>query len=147
MKHATTGLITGIKQSGEPIAMPEITHHGELHGDLNSKVTLVFDGEQTQPLTALWDTGSNITLVDPGIIDRLLVLPLPSSHGEINSITGALTADIYTADLLCGDIVLSDVEVWASPVASKGVHIIIGMDVISKGALTIAGGSMLTFSA
>ena len=39
MKHATTGLITGIKQSGEPIAMPKITHHGELRGDLNSKAS------------------------------------------------------------------------------------------------------------
>ena len=151
MRSGEIGFIEGIKHSMKPTAVPNITKHGEFRLEYSDKklistVRFVFDGEQTHDLKALWDTGSSITVIDPGVIDRLLVLPLPDDYGTINSIIGKSDVSIYKADMLSLDgeqFSLSGIDVWSAPTVHKKVHAIIGMDVIGLGCLSVSGGEFV----
>ena len=97
-------------------------------------------------LSALWDTGANITCISSRLVDNL---HLESSNEALISVANnqLISADKYYVQLRMGDFTIPFIEVLGLPM-DESKDIIIGMDVISKGDLSITnyeGNTVLSF--
>lgn len=101
---------------------------------LNTWATVIKDGKQIAVKRARWDTGSNIT----GIARNKTEVLQPDWTAEVRGVGSSAQTDIYKADVvLPGGIRLSNVDVWAFDIEHLDADMIIGMDVISRGQLTV----------
>lgn len=101
----------------------------------------------TQNLKALWDTGAQITCISQKVVDSLGLQPEGTT-----TITGAedkpFKTDVYGVQLVMGNFVIPCLQVAKLPMVNQKHDMIIGMDVICKGDLSITnfnGNTCLTF--
>lgn len=85
---------------------------------------------------ALWDTGATISAISHSTARQFDALP--SESGTSISATSRSDSDIYLATVeLPGGIVFHDVEMWDVDLSDHGAEVVIGMDIISRGRLTV----------
>jgi len=108
------------------------------------------DGADIKWVKALgiWDTGATMTVVSPDVAQRLNLQPVDSMQAE--AVGGSRkTAKAYGFIGLPNKKAYGPIEV-AIDVLPEGIDVLIGMDVISIGRLTIErkpdGGTLFTFS-
>ena len=100
-----------------------------------------------QNITALWDTGAQITCISQALAARLNLQPQGSTR--INGANNQpFLVNEYSVQLIMGNFVIPFLMVAELNMQNTGHDVIIGMDVISKGDLTITnfnGRTVLTF--
>lgn len=102
--------------------------------------------ENPEQLSALWDTGANITCISTRLAEKLKLESFDEAMLSVanNEIFRAKT---YYVQLNMGEFSIPFIKVLGLPM-DKSKDIIIGMDVISKGDLSItnyAGKTVLSF--
>ncbi len=101
----------------------------------------------TQNITALWDTGAQITCISQSLVAKLGLMP----DGSTN-ITGAnnqpFPAKVFSVQLIMGNFIIPYLRVAELPMQNTGHDVIVGMDVMPQSDLTITnynGHTVLTF--
>lgn len=101
--------------------------------------TITIDGKSYSTDRALIDTGSNQTIVFKSLIDKIDADPVRTT--SLNTANGRVMLNIYSARVeLPAWIVAEDVEIIHQPSQSV-MDVLIGMDILSNGTLTIDGQS------
>ena len=89
-----------------------------------------------QNIKALWDTGAEMTCISSALVESLSLKP-----EDTTKITGAenkpFDANVYSVQLVMGRFVIPHLRVAELSMDNKSHDIIIGMDVIGRGDLTI----------
>ena len=104
------------------------------------------EDKNTEIQSALWDTGANITCISTRLAKKLKLesfdeVLLSVANNEI------FHADTYYVQLRMGDFTIPFIKVLGIPM-DESKDIIIGMDIISKGDLSITnfqGKTVLSF--
>ena len=103
---------------------------------LYSSAKITIGGQTVYTDKALWDTGTTISAISHSTA-RQFDAP-PSESGTSISATSRSDSDIYLATIeLPGGIIFHDVEMWDVDLSDHGAEVVIGMDIISRGRLTV----------
>ena len=116
-------------------------------------------GEKTGHGTALWDTGADVTTLGRHFADRLEIVPMMPTDANGDPVTTANMRFLgdATVRLRIGDIVIPYKTVKVMDFDPDGIHqaagrdlpdMLIGMDIIARGRLTVdstSGETVLTF--
>lgn len=102
---------------------------------------------QKEPVTALWDTGTSMTIISPSVA-RKLHLPSLEDTITLNGVKGTSEAEVYAARvILPNGKAYGPIAVAVQDLPSTDV--LLGMDVISSGTFSIRrkpdGGTLFTF--
>ena len=113
---------------------------------VNCTVSIPDDTEYTASLNALWDTGANITCISTRIISKL---GLSAVDKVLISVANNETyeAQSYYVSLQMGAFIIPFIKVLGLPM-DESKDMIIGMDVIARGDLSItnySGRTILSF--
>ncbi len=103
--------------------------------------------DQEDKVRALWDTGAMCTCISENLANTLGLKP-----DDYGLVTGAnnqpFCAPIYSVQLKMGHFVLPYLRVYGLPMEGQAHDVIIGMDLVTKGDLSITncdGKTILTF--
>lgn len=103
--------------------------------------------ENSPEVKALWDTGANCTCISTTLAKTLGLMP-----DDCTSVIGAnnqpFDAPVYSVQLKMGEFSLPFLRVIGLPMDGQEHDVIIGMDVMTKGDLSISnynGRTVLTF--
>ena len=96
---------------------------------------------------AVWDTGATTSSISKRLAEEFGLKPIDT--GMIVTATGKAEVPIYLLDIhLTQSCSIPCIKVFGSPMKNRGVDFLIGMDVISKGKLTVdstSGKTVVTF--
>lgn len=102
---------------------------------------------ETYKAKAIWDTGSSATAISERLAEEMGLAPVDKGVGV--SAVGETKILYYLLDIrMSNDIVIKSVKIAAFPLKRHDIDILLGMDVISKGKLTISnqnGKTEVTF--
>lgn len=104
-------------------------------------------GGVVQNIRALWDTGAQLTCISQRLVARLNLQP-DGSTNILGANNQPFPAKVYSVQLIMGRFVIPYLRVAELPMQNTGHDVIIGMDVMSQGDLTITnynGHTVLTF--
>lgn len=104
-------------------------------------------GGVVQNIRALWDTGAQLTCISQSLVARLNLQP-DGSTNILGANNQPFPANVYSVQLIMGRFVIPYLRVAELPMQNTGHDVIIGMDVMSQGDLTITnynGHTVLTF--
>ena len=100
-----------------------------------------------RPMKALWDTGACCTCIATSVAQAMGLVKI-NERELIGADNKPFMADVYCVRLTMGHFIISFIEVCGIPMDGKAENMIIGMDVITKGDLSITnyqGKTVLTF--
>lgn len=85
---------------------------------------------------AIWDTGATATVITDNVVKSLGLIPTGMSH--VNTANGIALQNTYIIDvILPNGLKITDVTVTGATALSGGCEVLIGMDVITLGDLSI----------
>ena len=100
-----------------------------------------------RPMKALWDTGACCTCIATSVAQEMGLVKV-NERELIGADNKPFMADVFCVRLTMGHFVIGFIEVCGIPMSGKAENMIIGMDVITKGDLSITnyqGKTVLTF--
>ena len=87
-------------------------------------------------VNAIWDTGATATVITDNIVKALGFIP--TGFSNVNTANGSTIQNTYIIDVvLPTGIVVKDVTVTGATALSGGCEVLIGMDIIGLGDLSI----------
>lgn len=98
-------------------------------------------------MKALWDTGATCTCISCSVATEIGLVKV-NERELIGADNQPFTSDVFCVRLQMGHFVIENIEVCGIPMDGKSENMIIGMDVITKGDLSITnyhGQTFLTF--
>ncbi|MGN1247714.1 MAG: aspartyl protease family protein [Paludibacteraceae bacterium] len=105
------------------------------------------DIDQEEKVRALWDTGAMCTCISESLAERLGLKP--DDFGKVNGANNQpFDVPVYSVQLKMGHFALPFLRVVGLPMGGQEHDVIIGMDVMTKGDLSITncdGKTILTF--
>lgn len=85
---------------------------------------------------AIWDTGATATVITDNVVKALGLVPTGMSH--VNTANGLAIQNTYIVDVvLPNGLKVTDVTVTGASALSGGCEVLIGMDIITLGDLSI----------
>ena len=114
------------------------THYDEIASRLTTRVNVSsYSGTMCLGVRALWDTGAVTTAISKTLAERLR-LQSPVDTMITISATGKWESPChYLVIQIANDIRFENVKVVEYPLENHDVDILLGMDIISKGRLTV----------
>ncbi len=103
---------------------------------LTNDVKIFVEGDEMSVL-ALWDTGATNSCISEEVVQKLGLIPT----GKVNMQTpsGVAEHNTYLVDIkLPNNVSVKDLQVLDSKIDSQGIGMLVGMDIISKGDLTVS---------
>lgn len=100
-----------------------------------------------RPMKALWDTGACCTCIATSVAHEMGLIKV-NERELIGADNKPFMADVFCVRLKMGHFEIGNIEVCGIPMSGKMENMIIGMDVITKGDLSITnyeGKTVLTF--
>ncbi len=101
----------------------------------------------SKAMKALWDTGATCTCIAQSVAVEMGLIKV-NERELIGADNKPFMSDVFCVTLQMGHFVISNIEVCGIPMDGKAENMIIGMDVITKGDLSITnyqGQTFLTF--
>ncbi len=96
---------------------------------------------------AIWDTGATATVITDNVVKALGLIPTGMSH--VNTANGVAIQNTYIIDIvLPNGLRVKDVTVTGATALSGGCEVLIGMDIITLGDLSIThykGSTCMSF--
>ena len=119
-----------------------VTHYGELSKALDSYIAV--SGEAAMmPVRALWDTSSAQSCISNDVVK--LIDPIRKSKEKTASAEGDIVKEMFSISISISDeITFRDVTVEKKDLSEKGVDMLIGMDIISRGDFEVRNYNGLT---
>ena len=112
---------------------------------LITKIEITYSGN-TMNAVALWDTGATDCCISRRVVDTLSLV----ATGKISMQTpnGVSNANTYLVDVrLPNNVKIDDVRVADSEIGLQGIDMLIGMNIINKGDLSVSNhNDVTTFS-
>ena len=99
------------------------------------------------PVVALWDTGANKTCISSDLVKKLGLMPDDQTEIVVAD-SRTVKSDVYSVQITMGKFTMPFIRVCELPMNNTNHDIIIGMDFMSKGDLSISnynGKTILTF--
>lgn len=120
-------------------------------GILNQLTTLVDivvpNSKTAFQVKAIWDTGATATVITDNVVKALGLVPTGMSH--VNTANGLAIQNTYIVDVvLPNGLRVTDVTVTGATALSGGCEVLIGMDIITLGDLSIThykGSTCMSF--
>lgn len=85
---------------------------------------------------AIWDTGATATVITDNVVEALGLIPTGMSH--VNTANGIAIQNTYIVDIILPNgLRITDVTVTGATALSGGCEVLIGMDIITLGDLSI----------
>lgn len=117
-----------------------------LSNKLTSKAQAVWKGK-SQDAVALWDTGATVTCISTALAKELRLVA--TGGRTLRTPAGSKIVNTYLIDIvLPNEIRMRDVVVCDSTIGQQGFDILIGMDIIQHGDLSVSnfnGQTMFSF--
>ena len=103
---------------------------------LLNDVTVKYN-EKSNVVKALWDTGATGTCISYDVVNKLSLIATGKKNIQTPSGTGVVNT--YLIDIqLPNNVNIKDVEVCDSEIGSQGIDVLIGMDIINLGDLSVS---------
>lgn len=103
---------------------------------IHTEVTIISDNGSRHICEAMWDTGGLQSCISPQLCSTLALKPIKKRL--LHSVTGVDEVGIYNLNVQLSDnIVLPDIPVLSTNTTITGYHMIIGMDIISRGNFSV----------
>ena len=120
-------------------------------GILNQLTTLVDiivpNSKTAFQVKAIWDTGATASVITDNVVKALGLVPTGMSH--VNTANGLAIQNTYIVDVvLPNGLRVTDVTVTGATALSGGSEVLIGMDIITLGDLSITnykGSTCMSF--
>jgi hypothetical protein len=120
-------------------------------GIINQLVTLVDvvvpNTKNAFQVKAIWDTGATATVITENVVKALGLVPTGMSN--VNTANGVAVQNTYIIDVvLPTGLMVKDVTVTGAMALSGGCEVLIGMDIITLGDLSITnykGSTCMSF--
>lgn len=85
---------------------------------------------------ALWDTGATNSCISTDVVKALSLIP--TGQKDMSTPSGKDTVNTYLVNItLPNDVVIPDIEVCDSKIGSQGLDLLVGMDIITRGDLSV----------
>lgn len=92
---------------------------------------------------AIWDTGATGTVITQQVVNNLGLVP--TGMAVVHTANGSVNQNTYIIDIALSDtIILQDLTVTCAPSLSGGCNVLIGMDIVSQGDLSITNLNNIT---
>lgn len=89
---------------------------------------------------ALWDTGATNSCISTGVVQALSLIP--TGQKDIRTPSGKDTVNTYLVNItLPNNVVIPDIEVCDSQIGNQGIDLLVGMDIITQGDLSVTNFS------
>lgn len=112
------------------------TKSNQIQGQLKNQVRVVY-GSKPVVVTALWDTGANVSCISQSVVHDLSLIP--TGKKSIQTPSGTSPVNTYLVDIvLPNNVRINDLEVCDSQIGNQGLGVLIGMDIITKGDFTVS---------
>lgn len=98
-------------------------------------------------MKALWDTGATCTCIATSVAQQMGLVKV-NERELIGADNQPFMSDVFCVQLQMGHFIINNMEVCGIPMDGKSENMIIGMDVITKGDLSVTnyqGQTFLTF--
>lgn len=105
------------------------------------------ESSETEELKALWDTGAMATCISDARAKQMGLVQVDTTQ-VLGANNVPFDAPVYVVRVRMGDFIIPANKVIGLPMKDAGHEMIIGMDIISRGDLTITnsqGRTVLTF--
>ena len=97
---------------------------------------IVPNTKNSNHVKAIWDTGATATVITDNVVKALGLIPTGMSH--VNTANGLAIQNTYIIDIvLPNGLRVTDVTVTGAMALSGGSEVLIGMDIIALGDLSI----------
>lgn len=94
-------------------------------------------GEKCCQAKAQWDTGASGTCISEELVSKLELIP--TGKQIIQTPSGSLDVNTYIIDIMLpNNLTITDVMVCGTKIGNQGIQMLIGMDVISLGDLSVS---------
>lgn len=106
------------------------------------------DDTQAELHRALWDTGATTTCISLSLAKKLGLMPVDTVKNVVGANNEPFSAPVYCVQIRMGRFVIPIHNVIGLPMDGTDREVIIGMDIISKGDLSItnySGRTIITF--
>lgn len=123
------------------------TSYNGISYKLINSANVIYGDNKYETQMAQWDTGATNTCISEKVVKELNLVPT----GVVSMMTpsGSILCNKYRVDIeLQNKLTISNVHVIESKIGDQGIDILIGMDVISMGDLSISnfqGKTVFTF--
>lgn len=85
---------------------------------------------------ALWDTGATNSCISTKVVQTLSLIP--TGQKDIRTPSGKDTVNTYLVNItLPNNVVIPDIEVCDSQIGNQGLDLLVGMDIINQGDLSV----------
>ena len=108
---------------------------------LNNEVTIYCEDKSIQ-VNAIWDTGATTSCISTHVVDKLSLIA--TGKVKMQTPSGEDVRNTYLVDLrlpndlLIENLVVADSEIGSQSIRGQSVGVLIGMDVICRGNLTVS---------
>ena len=129
----------------ESLVITKKYHESEIVGCIITNEH-IYQGDNTIPIRAMWDTGSSETVISCDLAKKLELSPIGKSN--IISSGSIFKSNVYNIDLLLAEKQRFTLQVTESEqLNNSDMDVLIGMDVISLGDFAISTeGEEICFS-
>ena len=104
---------------------------------LRSEATIQYNGKQYRG-TALWDTGASTSCISRNVVSALELIP--TGKASINTASSATDCCTYLVDIILpNNVRIPNVKVCDTVIDLQGLSLLIGMDIIGVGDLSVSG--------
>ena len=85
---------------------------------------------------ALWDTGATNSCISTNVVQALSLIP--TGQKNICTPSGSDVVNTYLVNItLPNNVVIPDIEVCDSQIGNQGLDLLVGMDIINQGDLSV----------
>lgn len=85
---------------------------------------------------ALWDTGATNSCISTNVVQALSLVP--TGKKNICTPSGSDTVNTYLVNItLPNNVIIPDIEVCDSQIGNQGLDLLVGMDIINQGDLSV----------
>lgn len=117
--------------------------HNVIISQLRTPVNIISGSNQCDGV-ALWDTGASGSCISDRIVHNLRLIP--TGRQKVLTPSGETTVNTYMVDvILPNGVTIKDVPVCDSDIGKQGLDMLIGMDIIKYGDMTITNYNNRTF--
>ena len=120
------------------------THKG--NGVLSQLITdvTISSGNNRETVSGLWDTGASGTCIALSVVDKLGISPIQKIEQQTPA--GKRIAGVYIVDIvLPNNVQFANHVVCDAELDEQGIQMLVGMDIISSGTLTVSTFKGRTF--
>lgn len=116
--------------------------YNQVSNKLKNKVSIKYKNDNYE-VDALWDTGATKSCISHDVVQFLRLIP--TGQMDVQTPSGQSTVNTYLVDLLLPNkVCVPNIMVCDSEIGNQGIGLLVGMDIINLGDMSISNCSRVT---